>query len=257
LARTEAGKALTEQHYQAQLKIRALALRDYLQLWPTWNGDSAGFKRLVVATIVLVKAHQSFSAHLGASYFDAFRLAEDPGGSAHSYLPDPMTPELEDRLAGALYETGQFSVQRSLASGKPPDHAMKAALTNTSGIVGNEVVRGGRGSILRSTANDPKSHTWARVTSGHPCTFCRLLASRGPVYESEATADFKAHGACSCTAEPSYSGSEWPGISKQFKKEYDEAVAQARETGELRRGTSNDLLNAYRRFLDQRDGSYY
>lgn len=247
MARTEAGKALTEQHYQAQLKLRALALRDYVQLWPTWTGDSAGFKRLAVASVVLVKAHQSLSAQLGASYFEAFRLAEDPGGSAHSYLPDPMTSELEDKLVGALYETGQFSVQRSLASGKSPEYAMRTALTNTSGVVGNEVVKGGRGSILRSTANDKEAFGWRRVTSGHPCAFCALLAARGAAYTEEDTADFKAHGHCSCTAEPAYEGSGWPGRGPEFKAMYNAAVGEARESGELKRGTSNDLLNAFRR----------
>ena len=251
MARTEAGKALTEQHYQAQLKLRALALRDYGRLWPNWNGDSAGFKRLAVATVVLVKAHQSLSAQLGASYFDAFRLAEDPGGSAQSYLPDPMTPELEDKLIGALYETGQFSVQRSLASGRSPEEAMRVALTNTSGVVTNEVLEGGRGAILRSVESDRQARDWRRVTSGTPCAFCALLASRGPVYRTESTADFKAHGHCGCTAEPGYSDSAWPGRGREFKAMYDAAIREARQAGELKRGTSNDLLNAFRRYYSR------
>jgi hypothetical protein len=250
MARTEAGKALTEQHYRAQLKIRALALRDYLQLWPTWNGDPASFKRLAVATVVLVKAHQAFSAQMGASYFDAFRVAEDPGGSAHSYLPDPMTPELEDKLVGALFETGQFSVQRSLASGRSPEEAMRVAFTNTSGVVSSEVLEGGRGAILRSVANDKEAQDWRRVTSGNPCAFCALLASRGPVYHDESTADFKAHGHCGCTAEPGYFDSAWPGRGREFKEMYDAAIREARQSGELKRGTSNDLLNAFRRYYD-------
>lgn len=251
MARTEVGKALTEQHYTAQLKVRALALRDYFRIWPLWQGDDAGFKRLVEATIVLVTAHRLLSARVGASYFDAFRVAEDPGGTAHSILAEPLASEGESKLADALYATGQVSVKRSLASGKSPDYAMRTALTETSGVVTNSVLEGGRGSVLRSIGSDAKALGWRRVTSGAPCAFCALLASRGAAYKSEATADFKAHGHCSCNAEPSYLDSEWPGRGREFEAMYNAAIREARESRELKRGTSNDLLNAFRRYYER------
>lgn len=249
MARTEAGRALTDRHYQGQLQLRALALRDYIKLWPAWEGDTASFKRLAEATVVLVKGHQQTSSALGASYFDAFRLAEGVGGQARSFLADPMTAEAEEKLVAALFETGQFSVQRALAQGRSPQDAMRVALTNTSGTVTRHVLDGGRGSIMRSVAGDDQALGWGRVTSGSPCAFCALLASRGPIYHAEATADFEAHGHCSCTAEPGYEGADWPGRSREFKKLYDQSVREARESGELRRGTDNDLLNAFRRHL--------
>lgn len=252
MARTEIGKALTEQHYESQLKIRSLALRDYMRLWPLWTGNERSFKRLVEAAVVLVRAHEQASASLGAAYFDAFRLAEDPGGHAKSWLADPMTAEAEDKLVASLYETGQFSVRRSLASGKSPEHAMRTALTNTSGTVGKKVLDGGRGSILRSTGQDGKANGWARVTSGKPCAFCALLSSRGPVYLTEETADFEAHGHCSCTAEPGYEGTEWPGQSREFHDFYNESILEARERGELNHADKNYLLNAFRRAYEKK-----
>jgi len=251
MARTEAGKALTEQHYVAQLQVRAASLRDFLRLWPIWQGDEGSFRQLAEATVVLVKAHQQLSAQLGASYFDAFRLVEGVDGHARSWLADPMTPEAEDKLIGSLFETGQFSLRRSLDAGKSAEDARDIAFTNTSGTVTRSVLNGGRGSILRSTGNDEKAKGWARVTSGTPCAFCALLSSRGPVYIAESTADFEAHNHCTCTAEPGYEGTEWPGRSREFHDMYNEAILKARETGTMVTGTSNDLLNTFRRFYDQ------
>jgi hypothetical protein len=247
MARTEAGRQLTEQHYKAQVQLRAVALRDYLRLWPLFTGDEASFRRLVEAAVVLVRAHQQTSSTLSAAYFQAFRTAEDPGGHAAPRLADPMTPDAEDRLIGSLYETGQFSVQRSLSAGKTPQVAMDTAFTNTSGTVTRNVLNGGRGTLLRSTGSDSKAKGWARVTSSNPCAFCAMLASRGPVYLTEETAEFRSHDHCTCSAEPGYEGTEWPGRSREFHDLYNEATLEAHEAGDLRRGTSNDLLNTFRR----------
>lgn len=256
MARTPAGKALTQQQYASQLRIRALALRDFIRLWPIWEGDEKSFREMATAAVVLVKAYQQLSGELGASYFDAFRLAEDPGGYAKSWMADPMTAEAEDKLIGSLFETGQYSLQRSLDAGKSPTSARETALTNVSGVITNRVLDGGRGAIMRSTANDNRVENWARVTDSKPCAFCALLSSRGPVYISEFTADFQAHGHCSCTAEPGYEGTEWPGRSREFHDFYNEAILQARENNELGKG-KNYLLNAFRRAYEKkykRDG---
>lgn len=251
MARSAAGRELTQQQYASQLRLKALALRDFMRLWPTWTGDEKSFREMATATVVLVRAYQQLSGQLGASYFDAFRLAEDPGGHAKSWLADPMTAEAEDKLIGSMFETGQYSLQRSLAAGKSPESARGTALTNVSGIVTNSVLDGGRGAILRSTANDERAKGWARVTSGKPCSFCALLSSRGPVYISESTADFQAHGHCSCTAEPGYQGTAWPGRSREFHDFYNEAILQARENGELD-NSKNYLLNAFRRAYEKK-----
>lgn len=251
MARTPAGKALTEQHYQAQLRIRALALRDFTRLWPLWTGDAASFQRLVQAAVVLVRANYQLSSGLSAAYFQAFRTAEEPGGHADARLADPMGPEAEDRLVSSLYATGKFSVERALAAGKSAEVARQTALTTTSGTGTRNVLNGGRGTLLRSIGADPKAEGWARVTSGSPCAFCALLASRGPVYLTEDTAEFQAHDHCSCTAEGSYWDSEWPGRAREFHDLYNEATLEAHEVGNLDRGTSNDLLNAFRRRYEQ------
>ena len=60
---------------------------------------------------------------------------------------------------------------------------------------------------------------WARVLSGaENCAFCIILASRGPVYRTKASAGgLKAteyHNLCDCEAVPIYDGVEWDGLEQ-------------------------------------------
>jgi len=247
MARTTAGRILTEQHRQAQLQLRSRALRDYLALWPIWQGDEESFGKLAVASIVLVRAYHGLSANVAGSYFQSFRQAEGVDGEAITRLAGPIDT---DKVIAGLHVTGRESVAKSLAAGRTPEDARNTALTRTSGSVTRQVLNGGRETILRSVAEDKEALGWGRVTDGDPCAFCALLASRGPVYKVN-SADFEAHDECGCGAEPFYTGSEWPGRAREFHDLYNEAVLEAEEAGELRRGTSNDLLNAFRRKLNK------
>ena len=77
-----------------------------------------------------------------------------------------------------------------------------------------------------------------------------MLVSRGPVYKTEQTATFQPHDACQCQPEPIFSPEgEWTPQAEEWQKQWKEAQRQARESGDLRRGTKNDGLNAFRRYL--------
>lgn len=247
MARTEAGRVLTEQHRATQIQIRARALSDYLKLWPIWEGDEDSFRQMVVAAIVLVRVYNGLSSSAAGNYFESFRQAEGAPGRALARLADPIDEEM---VTTSLFVTGRDSVASSLKAGHSGEEARKAALTKTSGSVTRHVLNGGRDTLLDSVAADKEARGWARVTDSDPCAFCALLASRGPVYKSD-TVKFQAHDHCDCTAEPVYRGAEWPGRGKEFKDLYNEAVLEAEQAGELRRGTSNDLLNAFRRRLER------
>lgn len=199
MARTSAGALLSVQHRQAQLKVAAGAVRDYARVWPLWQGDEDSFKRLVVATVPLVRAHHRTSAELAATYYTAFRRAERVRGST-----DPVLAAIdEDRVVSSLYVTGKVMTAKALAAGQSPQAAMRTALVRTSGAVTRHSLNGGRDTILASTREDPKARGWGRVTSGNACDFCEELAGRGAVYSAD-TADFEAHDHCGCSAEPSF-----------------------------------------------------
>lgn len=246
MARTREGAQLTAQHRQAQLQVQARALRDYTLIWALWNGeDDESFNQMLTVAYPLIQTYHSLSAAVASAYYTAFRNAEKPGGS-----PTPRLAELPDErtVRGTLFLTGREMQRRAVLAGKSPEKAREAALVRTSGTTSRFVLNGGRQTLVRSAAADKQAGSWTRVTANEPCVFCRLLASRGPVY-SEDTVDFDAHDHCSCTAEPHYYGSEWPGRAMEFRREYNAAIKEARSNGDLAAGTSNDSLNAYRRYL--------
>lgn len=237
MARTETGAALTERHRLGQVKLRALALRQYMILWPLWRGDAKSFQTLIEATVPLVRVHHSLSSSLSAAYYERFRAAEGVSGTPSARLADPVDV---GKLGGTLFVTGQRMTGQALAAGQSPETAMETALVRTSGTVTRLALAGGRDTILRSVEADKEAQGWARVTDSQPCAFCAMLASRGPVYKGD-TVGFRAHDHCTCTSEPVYRGSEWPGRAREFKALYEEHAA----------GTENPV-NELRRVLEGR-----
>lgn len=234
MARTEEGAALTVQHRRAQVQLRALALRDFMRLWPLWEGDEASFARLVAATLPLVRVHHRISAAVAAGYYEAFRGAEQVTGDPTPTLADPVDTE---QVASSLYVTGRVMTGNAILAGQSPQAAMRTALVRTSGAVTRHVLQGGRETLIRSSGEDRQAGGWARVTSGKCCAFCAMIASRGPVF-SEGTAHFQAHDHCTCSVEPSYEGSEWPGRAREFRELWDEHA------------TGENQLQSFRRALE-------
>lgn len=252
MARTEEAATLTERHRVVQLGIRAQALRDFSRLWPLWTPtDSRSFADLVTATTTLVRVYQPISAAAAASYFTAFRASESVDGTA---VPTLAAAPADAMLAASLYATGETATRKAIDGGRAPDEAMQAAFVRTSGAISRHILDGGRDTIISSVAADPEALGWARVTDGAPCYFCLTLASRGPVYKTEESADFQAHDHCGCAAEPFYEGSAWPGRSREFLTIYDDAQRAAVESGDLQPGenSSQARLNAVRRYLAAR-----
>src|ERR1051325_4115861 len=66
MALSDAGGLLTAQHKRAQLELRAAALRDYLAIWPVWQGDAATFEQLIAAAVPAGRAHHGLSAAVSA-----------------------------------------------------------------------------------------------------------------------------------------------------------------------------------------------
>lgn len=242
MPRTAEGAGLTAQHRQAQLQIRARALQDFIRIWPLWNGDRSSFSTLIEASVPLAQFHYRLSGDLATAYYREHRKLERVGGS-----PTPRTGTLNtEALTVSLGVTGEKMTQKAIVAGQSPQAAMQNALVRTSGALSRHVLTGGRDAIVLSVAADRETRGWGRVTAGEPCAFCALLAGRGAVF-SEDTADFEAHDHCACGAEALYEDSELPGRASEFRDLYNRATKEARESGDLERGTSNDLLNAFRR----------
>lgn len=196
MARTDAGGLLTVQHRNAQLQLRAAALRDYTTIWPLWNGDSRTFRQLVDATLPLVRAHHRLSATLAAAYYEALRFAERAGGAAAPRVAE--TPST-DVIAGTLYLTGLDMTRRALLAGQSPQAARQTALVRTSGTVARLALAGGRDTLVASARDDTRARGYRRVLTPGACEFCQQLAAAGAT-----DSDFQAHDHCGCAAEPAF-----------------------------------------------------
>jgi hypothetical protein len=248
VARTPEGAALTRRHRLAQLAIRAAAIRSLLQLWPIFRAtDFATFDTFAGAAATLAIARRNDSAGLAARYLEAFRFAEGVGGRVTPRLADPLP-------IAAARDTLRANALMGVLNGRRAGQSIQAAqqngLVRATGTVSSLVLGGGRDTIMGSLERDRQALGWQRITGSDPCAFCRMIASRGPVFSKD-TAGFEAHGHDACEPEPVYEGSEMPAQSRRFRDEFDQAQREARGAGELRRGTGNDALNAYRRFLSR------
>lgn len=202
MAATLAGARLTERHRTAQLALRALALRQVLEMWPAFDVEDAARSWPAVETMLLgvISERRAVSAALAAGYFEAFRRAEGVRGVAR-----PVIAAFDEgavaRARTSLQVTGYVTTER-LRALRHADPG-KVALVRVSGAVTRHVLDSGRETLLASVRGDRRARGWSRVTSAEPCEFCAMLASRGAVY-TETSGAFQAHDHCGCGVEPTF-----------------------------------------------------
>ena len=151
--------------------------------------------------------------------------------------------EFDKAVETSLLVTGPSEVKRRAAKHEPEEMAMRSALVTASGSAVRHVLNGGRETLLTLVEADETALGWARVTDGDPCAFCAMLASRGPVYKSAATAGFKPHDNCACVPEAVFARTaDWPGDAREYQKLWYSAT----------RGYSGkDAVNAFRRAYER------
>lgn len=95
-------------------------------------------------------------------------------GEASSWTPVRRTDE---QIGSGLYATGW----KVLGQGGPIEKAQSAVM----GAATRQLVAGSQQSIIDSIQRSPQRLAYMLVTSGSPCHFCAMLASRGPVYRGD------------------------------------------------------------------------
>lgn len=230
---------LTETHRRRQVGVQAATIRQLLTLWPAFSlddidGSWAAFEGLLLA---LVTVRGRDSAGLAAGYYAGFRLAEGVGGAFPAVLAPSSPP---DTVVGSLRFVGPFGAKKLIAAGRTD--VMATTFTKVAGDVSRHVLNQGRATLLGSVQADRKAMGWSRVTGAHPCAFCMMLASRGPVYGKGG--GFSAHGGCVCFAEPAYHADQpWPGKAREFKQRWEETTAGL---------SGNEARIAFRRAVEGR-----
>ena len=242
MASTQTGKRLTEAHRLAQARLGARTVNQMLAAWPVLDlSDMDGtFPRWLRVVQPLLAAQYRSSARLAGNYLMAFRGAE-VGSSA--WAPTLVEEIAVEQVATSMLVTGPAAIRSALAAGTKWETAIEVARVGSARSAMRLALAGGRETITTSVARDRRALGWARTTSGSPCSFCAMAASRGPVYD-EGTVRFEAHDGCSCSAEPVYDrDAQWPAGARELQSLWQEST----------RGLSDkDARNAFRSALAAR-----
>lgn len=247
MAGSATAEQLTTEHRRLQLQLRNLTAAQVLALARGLPADTfvGEFDRLELALETLVQARRRESAGLAAAYYRAIRMTKGQGAAIDVRTAGRAAPEA---LRSSLRVTGPVAYKRAIAAGKTATQAAAIAHTMLVGSTSRHVLNGGRETILDTIKADARATGWERVTDGNPCAFCAMIASRGRVFKSEQSGGFRPHDHCGCSVEPRFINE--PDISdrnREFRQLWNRTQREASAAGDLRRGTSNDALNAFRR----------
>lgn len=223
MASSEAAARLTEGHRLAQAQIGARTVQNLRAAFPLLDPTNldATVERWLRVSVPIVRQQQAQSARLAAEYLRAFRAVEL--GVADAYAARLVVDEATEAIATSLTVTGPVTIKEQMKRMATLEHATRLAMARSAASGMRHALNGGRNTIITNVREDSRALGWARATSGNPCHFCAMLASRGPVY-GEDTADFQAHDSCGCTAEPVYRrNAAWPPGSERYRDLWNEA----------------------------------
>ncbi|GGQ07743.1 hypothetical protein BKA00_007423 [Actinomadura coerulea] len=171
-----------------------------------------GWASLLAELIAIIRGGRSVSEALAMEFYRYLREVEDAAGEPPDgpNVPFPMTP-----VVGSMIWTGPRLAKAKLRRGeKPPEIA-----ASVGRAVGRSAMRhtlnGGRRVIQGAVEDDGSAWGWARVTDADPCDFCRMLATRGPVYKSARFAGrvdlHRYHDGCGCNVVPIFNAADRAG----------------------------------------------
>lgn len=237
MAATLQGATLTEAHRLALARLGQRATASLYRAWALLDPFDldATVARWLDATLPIVQAHHVRAVAEGESYYRTFRTAELVGlGDVASAAAVPEATRDVLSLAKVrqdLMVTGPVAIKVGTARGLSVDDLIRTARVASAAAGMRHAVQGGRGTVLESVKADGAALGYARAVSGSCCSFCAMLASRGPVY-SKATANFRSHNACTCAAEPVYTRlADWPTGTREHAAQWAMARDTATEAG--------------------------
>lgn len=224
--------------------LMVLLIRDVLKIWGSLNlGDvRSSWPVLRIAIAGLIRDRFGMSVAQATAYYERARLAAGVTGPV-PVASVPLPPA--ELISATLDSTGPWSLLDRIKKAQPLPQAMQNTGVILSGAASRLVLNGARQAVLQLVHNDSEAVGWMRVTAANPCAFCALLASRGAAYKSAASAGFKAHGHCRCTAQA------------VFSKQDAEALANSplrQQWDQVTRGLSGkDAISAWRKWWNQQN----
>lgn len=206
--------------------------RDVRQAWPPIRAALAG----------LIRQRHAEMATSAATFYAETRVLEKAPGKFEPVMPRVLS---DLRVLGTLDATGPWQMLKDVGSGSSVTQATQRAAVSVAGASSYLALSGARDTITQSVQADPAALAWMReTTSGHPCAWCVMLASRGAVYKTEKTAGFHAHNHCACIPVPVFTKE-----TIKLLRDNDLYLQWQKET----KGYSGrDAFNAWRRYWDKK-----
>jgi hypothetical protein len=245
-----------EAQRQTQEDLAKLALPEIMTALALLDPENVDGSLDLVKTAIL--AVVQFYGHAAAAEALEFYQSERAAAGVATPLPaavvEPITSLMvDDALTEALKPIGAFH----------PDPQL--ALDRLSEAAEQLVFEQYRRQMSSATEVDDQATGWARVPNADACSFCLMLALRGPVYTSKAAAGpnrrsrrnpnrpdeaflgagaAKVHDNCRCGVEPVFGGAFEPSARvREAQKVWDE-VTKGR--------SGNDARNAFRQAIEGR-----
>lgn len=221
MAATPQGRAATTAHKLAQGRVAARVVADVLSVWQGLDPLRLADPGWSASILAALARHRPESAELAANYYDTFRRAEIPAAPPHRASAGTSDP-WRARAVTSLRVTGTRVVARLISGGMEPALALDKAGPGVAAALARHVLAAGRSTLDAAMRADPVARGWLRITDADPCWWCAMLASRGAVYLSKASASARGgtndeyHDGCGCQPEPFFRIAVLPETSQRF-----------------------------------------
>ena len=202
--------------------LGTLSIADLVAFWRTLDiADAVGSAQAVREFVPdMLDSYVPVSAEIGAAFYDSSR---DESGARGSFFAEPILSVDGDRTQEMI----GWAVAPLFRS--EPDPGM--SLSRLSGGSQRSVAEGARLTISENVDKDPAEPRYARHASVNACAFCALIATRGAVFRSAASAGdgHKYHNHCHCVPV-----AVWPTERYEpppYVKDWENAYVSARRDG--------------------------
>lgn len=208
-----------QQHYVTQAGLLVLLIRALKKLWPTIDrNDLKTTQPVYVAQVAqLVEEYARASIEIALQYFEDERASAGITDRFSPPIVDPPTfAQIEDSVKGAMDDlwSSPGTVTLDVIDAPPIEDIETSVQAKVEGAVEMLVADAGRNEMMEAIDADTKVRAYARITKPGACAFCMMLATRGAVYKSKATAGVIAdavgdeinryHPECHCTVQAIY-----------------------------------------------------
>jgi len=179
------------------------------------------------------------SGHAQARRSTVGYLTQHAALSGHSVRPVPASIDM-GQVRTSLRVTGPVAFKTAIGNGASHSTAVESMARQLSGS-SSRLALGGDRDTFDATLRSPRGGIvgYRRRLGGRGCGFCSMLASRGAVYHSEASAartrdGQRYHDHCRCSPEPLYVHEQEPPEVRELQRQWQRVTAGHHGNGAVR-----------------------